>query len=123
VLRTWRLAGTRGSGGPTLRVQRRPGAGCSWDARASCPCHGGSGERGKERRAMASLWQSKKLIVSVLGLAAVVVLVVLDRDFETVKWVGGFVTGIVASLNIGQGIADGFSEGRTSASARTSEGQ
>jgi hypothetical protein len=72
---------------------------------------------------MASLWQSKKLIVSVLGLAAVVVLVVLERDFETVKWVGGFVTGIVASLNIGQGIADGFSEGRTSASARTSEGQ
>ncbi|MBN2583394.1 MAG: hypothetical protein JXL80_10015 [Planctomycetes bacterium] len=66
---------------------------------------------------MSNLLQSKKLIVSVLGLVAVVLLVVLDRDLETVKWLGGFVTGIVASLNIGQGIADGFSEGRTSASA------
>lgn len=61
--------------------------------------------------------QSKKMIISLVGLAAVVALVVMGRDLETVKWVGGFVTGIVASLNIGQGIADGFSDGRTSAAS------
>ncbi|NIA20941.1 MAG: hypothetical protein GWP05_02985 [Anaerolineaceae bacterium] len=65
---------------------------------------------------MREILKSKKMIVSLLGLVAVVALVVLGHDLETVKWVGGFITGIVASLNIGQGIADGFSEGRTSAS-------
>ena len=65
---------------------------------------------------MRKILQSKKMNVSLVGLAAGVALVVLDHDLETVKWIGGFITGIVASLNIGQGIADGFSEGRTSAS-------
>jgi len=64
---------------------------------------------------MRGILQSKKMIVSLVGLVAVVSLVVLGHDPETVKWIGGFITGIVASLNIGQGIADGFSEGRTSA--------
>jgi hypothetical protein len=68
---------------------------------------------------MSEILQSKKMVLSLLGLAAVVVLVILNRDLETVKWVGGFITGIVASLNIGQGLADGFSDGRTS--ARTAE--
>ncbi len=64
---------------------------------------------------MMEILQSKKMIVTLVGMAAVITLVFLGRDLETVKWVGGFVTGIVASLNIGQGIADGFSDGRTSA--------
>jgi hypothetical protein len=73
-------------------------------------------QKTKQRRAaMMEILQSKKMIVTLAGMAAVVALVVLGRDLETVKWVGGFVTGIVASLNIGQGIADGFSDGRTSA--------
>ena len=66
---------------------------------------------------MGDLVKSKKMVISLVGLASVVALVVLGHDMETVKWVGGFITGIVASLNIGQGIADGFSDGRTSASA------
>jgi len=66
---------------------------------------------------MSTLFQSKKMIITLVGIVAVVTLVILGRDLETVKWVGGFITGIVASLNIGQGIADGFSEGRTSAGA------
>ena len=66
---------------------------------------------------MAELFQSKKMVVSLAGLVAVILLVVLGHDLETVKWIGGFITGIVASLNIGQGIADGFSEGKTSARA------
>jgi hypothetical protein len=64
---------------------------------------------------MTELLKSKKMILSLLGIAAVAGLVLAGHDLETVKWVGGFITGIVASLNVGQGLADGLSEGRTSA--------
>ncbi len=66
---------------------------------------------------MVELVRSKKLILSLVGIAAVVGLVLAGRDLETVKWVGGFIAGIVASLNLGQGFADGLSDGRTSATA------
>ena len=66
---------------------------------------------------MATLIQSKKMVLSLVGIAAVVALVLAGRDMETVKWVGGFIAGIVASLNLGQGLADGLSDGRTSAAA------
>ncbi|MDK1031358.1 MAG: hypothetical protein QGD94_05080 [Planctomycetia bacterium] len=64
---------------------------------------------------MKALFYSKKMIISLIGILAIVVLVVLGKDLETVKWVGGFIAGIVASLNVGQGLADGLSDGRTSA--------
>ncbi|HUS45654.1 MAG TPA: hypothetical protein VM219_06440 [Phycisphaerae bacterium] len=64
---------------------------------------------------MKELAKSKKMILSLLGIAAVVGLVLAGQDLETVKWVGGFIAGMVASLNLGQGLADGLSEGRTSA--------
>ena len=64
---------------------------------------------------MKELAKSKKMILSLLGIAAVVGLVLAGQDLETVKWVGGFIVGMVASLNLGQGLADGLSEGRTSA--------
>ena len=67
---------------------------------------------------MKALLQSKKMILSLAGIAAVVGLVLAGHDLETVKWVGGFIAGIVASLNVGQGLADGLSEGRTSALGR-----
>jgi hypothetical protein len=67
---------------------------------------------------MLELVKSKKLIVSMVGIVAVVALVLAGRDIETVKWVGGFIAGIVASLNLGQGLADGLSEGRTSAAGQ-----
>jgi len=57
---------------------------------------------------------SKKMILSLVGIAAVVGLLVAGHDLETVKWVGGFIAGIAASLNLGQGLADGLSDGRTS---------
>jgi len=66
---------------------------------------------------MKELVKSKKMILSLLGIASVVGLVLAGQDLETVKWVGGFIAGIVASLNLGQGLADGLSEGRTSAAA------
>ena len=67
---------------------------------------------------MTELVKSKKMILSLIGIAAVVGLVLAGHDIETVKWVGGFIAGIVASLNVGQGLADGLSKGRTSALGR-----
>jgi len=61
--------------------------------------------------------KSKKMVALLVGVAAVVVLVLAGTDLETVKWVGGFIAGMVASLQIGQGIADGLSGGETSAAA------
>jgi hypothetical protein len=61
------------------------------------------------------LVKSKKMILRLVGIAAVVGLVLAGADLETVKWVGGFIAGMVASLNLGQGLADGLSDGRTSA--------
>ena len=64
---------------------------------------------------MDAVLKSKKMIFSLLAVVAVLVLVLTGQDTETIKWVGGFITGIVASLNVGQGLADGLSEGKTSA--------
>jgi len=63
---------------------------------------------------MSEILASKKMILSLVGIIAVVGLVAFGHDLETVKWVGGFIAGIVASLNLGQGLADGLSDGRTS---------
>ena len=59
--------------------------------------------------------KSKKMIISVLAIVAIVLLVILEKDLETIKWVGGFIAAIAASLNVGQGLADGLSKGQTSA--------
>ena len=91
-----------------------------WDAAAVAPV---PASRPLRIRAEFSLFSGGAIFgraTIALGLSrsfwlSLVALVILGRDMETVKWVGGFITGIVASLNIGQGIADGFSEGRTSA--------
>ena len=64
---------------------------------------------------MQSILKSKKMVALLVGVAAVVVLSLGGTDLETLKWVGGFIAGMVASLNIGQGIADGLSKGKTSA--------
>lgn len=65
---------------------------------------------------MTSILKSKKMFAFLVGVAAVAVLALAGLDLETLKWVGGFIAGMVASLQIGQGIADGFSGGETSAS-------
>lgn len=67
---------------------------------------------------MSDLLKSKKMLITLIGIVAVVALVFAGKDIETVKWVGGFIAGIVASLNIGQGLADGLSGGKTSAGGK-----
>ncbi|HUU31957.1 MAG TPA: hypothetical protein VMY69_07665 [Phycisphaerae bacterium] len=61
--------------------------------------------------------KSKKMVAFLVGVAAIVGLALAGTDMETLKWVGGFIAGMVASLQIGQGIADGLSGGETSAAA------
>ncbi len=68
---------------------------------------------------MPQILQSKKMIVSLVGILAVFVLALLGRDIEMVKWVGGFVAGIVSTLNVSQGFADGLSRGKTSLAAQS----
>ena len=70
---------------------------------------------------MPQILQSKKMIVSLVGILAVFVLALLGRDIEMVKWVGGFVAGIVSTLNVSQGFADGLSRGKTSLAAQSQE--
>lgn len=60
-----------------------------------------------------SVFKSKKMVLSLVGILAVVGLVVAGQDLEVVKWVGGYIAGMIASLNLGQGIADGLSSGKT----------
>jgi len=67
---------------------------------------------------MPQVLLSKKVIVSVLGILVVFVLALSGRDPDMVKWVGGFVAGIVSTLNVSQGFADGLSRGKTSLAGR-----
>ncbi len=67
---------------------------------------------------MPDILNSKKVVVSLVGIIVVFILALVGRDMETVKWVGGFVAGIVSTLNVAQGIADGLSGGATSMSVQ-----
>ena len=67
--------------------------------------------------------KSKKMVAFLVGVAAIVGLALAGTDMETLKWVGGFIAGMVASLQIGQGIADGLSGGETSAGTTKSDPQ
>ena len=71
-----------------------------------------------ELERLQELLKSKKMILSLIGILAVVGLVLAGNDLETIKWVGGFITGIVSSLNVAQGLADGLSKGKTSANGK-----
>jgi hypothetical protein len=71
---------------------------------------------------MFGFLKSKKVVVSLVGILAVFVLALAGRDPELVKWVGGFVAGIVSTLNLAQGFADGVSRGTTSSSAARKSG-
>jgi len=66
---------------------------------------------------MLEALKSKKVMVSLVGILAVFVLALVGRDTELIKWVGGFVAGIVSTLNVAQGFADGVSRGGTSSAA------
>ncbi len=78
---------------------------------------------GLEQISMAPVLQSKKVWVSIIGAA-------IGLAFALLAWAGfnvpsdvrsgvnELIVAIVGSYNLGQGIADGFSRGRTSGYAR-----
>jgi len=66
---------------------------------------------------MQAILKSKKMFAFLVGVATVAGLALAGTDLETLKWVGGFIAGMVAALQLGQGIADGLSGGETSAGA------
>ena len=66
---------------------------------------------------MTTIIKSKKMVAFIVGVLAVAGLALAGVDLETIKWVGGFIAGMVAALQLGQGIADGLSGGKTSAGA------
>ena len=64
---------------------------------------------------MQSVLQSKKMVAFIVGVSAVSGLALAGVDLEVIKWVGGFISTMVGSFCFGQGFADGFSGGQTSA--------
>lgn len=57
----------------------------------------------------------KKWTLAVLGIIAITLMVVARIDLETMKWAAGSIATLIGLTNLGQGIADGMSNGETSA--------
>jgi hypothetical protein len=70
---------------------------------------------------MTELLQSKKMVLSLVGIGAVIALVLAGHELETVKWVGGFIAGIVASLNLGKAWPTAFPKDAQAPPAGTAE--
>jgi len=65
---------------------------------------------------MQKIFLSKKVIVSLVGLiVSVIIAAGINLPDDTQKLLIEVILGIISSFNIGQGIADGLSKGRTSA--------
>lgn len=66
---------------------------------------------------MKRILLSKKVWVSIVGLACALVSTLVGRDIppEVQANLMAFIGSIIVSFNVGQGLADGISRGRTSA--------
>jgi len=60
----------------------------------------------------------RKWIATLIGMGLISAMVFTGQDLETIKWFGLFVSSVVIGYNIGQGFADGVSNGRTSSKDR-----
>jgi len=67
------------------------------------------------QRLLASLG-GRKWLATLLGMVLVSAMIFTNKDFETVKWFGTWIVGLIATFNIAQGVADGMSKGNTSSS-------
>ena len=66
---------------------------------------------------MTRVLNSKKVVITLCGIAAVLLLSVMG-DLETLKYAGGLIAAMTSALVLGQGFADGWSKGRTSANGQ-----
>ena len=62
----------------------------------------------------------RKFVITVIGILAITAMIFTDQEFETIKWFAMFMASIVGAYNIGQGISDGLSNGRTSTKHKNS---
>lgn len=60
--------------------------------------------------------KSKKVLLTLAAMAVITTATLVVSDTERLQWFAAIIGGLVGSYNIGQGIADGRSKGKTSAS-------
>jgi len=67
------------------------------------------------------LLKSKKMIVTMTAMVLVTLGTILIGEQTRLEWFVGIIGGMVGAFNVGQGIADGWSQGKTSSSTTTTE--
>ena len=64
------------------------------------------------------LLKSKKVILTLVGMILITVGTLAIDDSERLRWFAAIIGGLIGCYNIGQGIADGYSGGLTSATQK-----
>jgi len=59
--------------------------------------------------------KSKKVLLTLTAMILITVGALMMEDADRLRWFAAIIGGLVGTYNIGQGIADGGSKGRTSA--------
>lgn len=63
-------------------------------------------------------FKSKKILLTLSAMVAVTLAFLLISDVDRLRWFTTILAGLVGSFNVGQGIADGWSNGKTSSSVK-----
>lgn len=63
---------------------------------------------------MANFFKSKKFTITISGIIVVILVNVVGVSEQAAKEISIAIIGILAAFNIGQGVADGLSKGKTS---------
>jgi len=60
------------------------------------------------------LIKSKKVVLTLIAMVIITIGTIIIDDLDKLRWFAAVIGGLIGSYNIGQGIADGCSMGRTS---------
>ena len=63
--------------------------------------------------------KSKKVLLMLTAMIVITIAVLTVSDMQRLQWFAAIIGGMISSYNIGQGIADGWSMGKTSSLARS----
>ena len=69
------------------------------------------------------LLKSKKVILTLVGMILITIGTLVISDLERLRWFAAIIAGLIGCYNIGQGIADGYSGGLTSARQKNSNSE
>ncbi len=67
--------------------------------------------------------KSKKVILTLVGMVLITIGTVTIDDLDRLRWFAAIIGGLIGCYNIGQGVADGYSGGLTSAKHKNSESE